>query len=92
MFTRFRGGSKAKDQEAHALRRAYLRYGLRLTQHDLHTIRNEIQEGRSTCVQTQSNRISVHDLVYKDVPVRVVYDKMRKTVVTFLTDKMGVWE
>lgn len=89
MFTRYRNrGNKAKDQEAHAIRRAYLRYGLRLTQNDLAEIRHMIQAGQSTCVELQSNRIAVHELHYRGARIRVVYDKQRKTVVTFLNEDM----
>lgn len=101
--------SKAQSQTGHALRRAYERYGLRLTEAHLRDMVIAIQSGHATHVVSQSNRISVFDVniaispmtklmaealdagqVRTPIPVRVVYDKERKTIVSFLTEGMYV--
>lgn len=45
---------------------------------------NVIQSSRSRVVERQSLRVSVHDVDLDGVTVRVVYDRHRKQVVTFL--------
>lgn len=53
----------------------------------------QIQSGQAKHVVTQTNRISVFDVKYLDLKVRVVYDKNRKTLVTALEpDWTGVLE
>lgn len=92
MWQRFRTGDKKRAEIKHALRRAMERYGLHLTEQDLNLIRKAIQAGASQCVNKQTWRVSVHDLRYMDTDIRVVYDKERKSIVSFLTHEMGVWE
>lgn len=71
---------KTKALRAHARRRALQRYDIELTR----TLRNEIiqkiQRNESVHLETQSNRVSVH-LVNQ---MRVVYDRLRKEIVTVL--------
>jgi hypothetical protein len=43
-----------------------------------------IQEGEAQFVEKQSNRVSIFQLTYKEKSVKVVYDKLRKTIVSFL--------
>ena len=93
--------NKAQDQTAHALRRAYERYGLKLSTHHLANIIRAIQEGRARLVAQQSLRVFVFDVsinvrtafVGWDGPdtttMRVVYDKQRRTIATFLLPGMG---
>ncbi len=76
--------SKKQSQKTHASRRAYERYGLRLSDNDFEDIKRLIQGGSATIVQKQSLRVSVFDLDFKETKVRVVYDKDRKQVVSFL--------
>lgn len=78
--------TKAGAQTAHARTRAYERYGLRLDDADLKAIIADIQQGRAHFVCAQSLRVSVFDVKagLEQVTTRVVYDRQRKTIVTFL--------
>lgn len=76
--------NKQKAQRIHAKRRAYERYGLQLNKASYQDIVKLIQIGQTVCVERQSSRISVHELVYQGAKMRVVYDKTRKTIATFL--------
>lgn len=72
-------------QRRHANRRANERFDLHLTDHDFREIRSLIQHGsRTVLLERQSHRVSVHGIVYKDVPCKVVYDRKRKSIVTFM--------
>lgn len=75
---------KSVCQRIHAKRRAEERYALELNRDDLRNIVQRIQQNQATHVEKQSHRVSVFDLTYNNIDVRVVYDKNRKTIVTFL--------
>jgi hypothetical protein len=76
--------AKAKALRIHTKRRAYARLGIVLTDQDLNGIVRDIQKGRGTCLEKQSNRRSVWEVKVKDRLCRVVYDKYRKTIITLL--------
>lgn len=76
--------NKSQAQRIHAKRRAEERYGLALNRQDLRDVADSIQRGDAVHVQTTSNRTSVHDVKHKGIKVRVVYDRIRHNVVTFL--------
>lgn len=90
--------SKAKEraQRRHAKERAFQRYGVWCTDQDLDFIVAQIQADEAKFVYRQSRRITLWDVEWADQTVRVVYDKTRKTVVTFLPpDTVGTdlnWE
>ena len=75
---------KRDTQVKHARRRFWERYGMRVQESDLNYMKNLIKTGKSTPVETQSLRVSVHDLEFREEMCRVVYDKMREVVVTVL--------
>lgn len=76
--------SKAKSQRKHAKRRALSRYGLALSRHHLDAIVLQIQSGKAKFVERQSNRVTLWEVSYEGHILPVVYDKIRKTCVTFL--------
>jgi len=76
--------TKAYAQGVHAIRRAAERYGLRIGKRTLQRLVADIQQGRGTFIRRQSNRVSLWQLNVEGRPVRVVYDRLRKTIVTFL--------
>lgn len=76
--------SKARAQTRHARVRALQRYGIELGPAGRAEIIRAIQGGRSTVVERQSRRVTVHDVELEGGVVRVVYDRQRKTLVTFL--------
>lgn len=76
--------SKRDAQRRHARRRALERYGLELGAGTRARILEAIHTGRSKLVQRQSHRVVVHDVKLDGRTVRVVYDKSRGELVTFL--------
>lgn len=78
--------ARSKDiaERKHARRRALQRYDLDLRDEDLDLITGMIQTGKATFVEKQSNRVSVFTLKFKEKDVKVVYDRQRQNIVTFL--------
>jgi hypothetical protein len=76
--------SKKESQTKHAVQRADLRYGVRLNENDLREIVKLIETGKSKPLQKQSNRVVVHKVSYKSCDMILVYDKLRKSIATFL--------
>lgn len=60
------------------------RYDLNFTDDVRREFLRVILGGRSVPVCRQSHRVVIHDVTYQDVVYRVVYDKDRKEIVTFL--------
>jgi hypothetical protein len=85
---RRKGRSKGDCQTVHAKRRGLERYQIEATENDLRHIVNLIQKNKATFVSRQSLRVSIWDVGVDfgtgDKTVRVVYDRDRKTIVTFL--------
>lgn len=81
----FRGRpNKKAAQVRHAKRRANERFGMRLDNNSMIEIAKMIQRGEGAFVEKQSQRIAVWDVMWQGNPMRVVYDKLRKTPVTFM--------
>lgn len=80
------GVTKAKAQRIHAKRRALQREAVLLTRADMRLMVQQIQAGKATFVRRQSLRVTLWDVAFRDhpVPMRVVYDKLRKNIVTIL--------
>lgn len=77
--------SKEESERTHALRRLKLRYEVKGNPRVLvDRIEGLIQKNKSTPVKTQSNRISIHLVSCDNQMFKVVYDKARHQVVTFL--------
>lgn len=82
--------SKIQNQIYHARRRAKERYNLELTQ-DLHRLLvRKIQDQRGTYLGRRSKRTSVWEVTHLKQTYKVVYDKIRKVIVTFLPVKKHV--
>jgi hypothetical protein len=75
---------KAEAQRRHARSRAFERYGLEIGADSHSRIVEAIQQGRSRHVETQSLRVVIHDVDLDGLTVRVVYDRQRKQIATFL--------
>jgi hypothetical protein len=67
------------------------RYGLHLTEQVHGAIVAKIHANQTTPVERQSARISVHDVEHHDALYRVVYDRRRKVLVTFLYMSKSEW-
>jgi len=76
--------TKASCQRRHARNRALQRFDLELTRKDLDFLVQQIQDNKAKFVERQSHRVSVFKILYKEKDMKVVYDKQRKTIVTFL--------
>lgn len=79
--------SKARSQRSHARKRALQRFDVQLNRHQLQALVTQIQNGFATLVERQSLRVSVWRITLEDGRrPHVVYDKQRKTIVTFLPE------
>lgn len=80
---RIKRGDKRKAQIRHALRRLRERYAVRLSDHDVITVINMIQNrDNAICIAHQSGRVTVHDVMYKGTRMRLLYDKNRGSIIT----------
>ena len=77
-------GSKKDAQKLHAKHRALERYGITLNKTIFRTWIEQIQTGAAKFLERQSNRVSVFEVSYEDKAIPVVYDRLRKTIVTTL--------
>lgn len=69
--------------EAHALKRAWSRFGL--LESDIAAIVAKIQRGQGTLLQQQSLRVKVYHVVHGgNRNIAAVYDKQRKMLVTLM--------
>lgn len=82
--------SKKKAQQRHSRRRARERFDFSLDKNSLHSVIKQIQSGEAKFVKKQSLRVK-HWLV--KLPsgsyAVAVYDKVRKSIITFLTTEMA---
>jgi hypothetical protein len=76
--------NKIHAERIHAKRRALERYNLGLNREQLNELTQMIQQGKSRFLEKQSLRVSIHELQAFDRTLYVVYDKNRKTIITFL--------
>lgn len=74
-------GNKKKAVKKHFFRRSLERVGVLLDENDL--IR-KIQNHELEFVERQSNRKTVFRLEYNGQKYRIVYDKVRKQIITIL--------
>lgn len=81
--------SKAKCQRRHAKHRAAARYDLFLTDQNLEAIVVQIQTGKAHFVGRQSNRVTHWDVQVEGKLARVVYDKARGQITTFLPPELA---
>jgi hypothetical protein len=76
--------SKQKAQRVHAKRRAKSRYGLDFTKEVRRTFTQKIHNNKAKFLYGQSRRVSIFEIVHDDKTYKVVYDKLRGEIVTFL--------
>lgn len=74
---------KKKRQRHHARRRARQRFDM--DQDDLDYFTSIIQQGKATCIEKQSNRVSVFEFDHQGETISVVYDKKRSQIVTVMS-------
>lgn len=83
---------KRKAQQRHARRRASERLGVRLSKHDIAEICKQITSGKARLIEKQSNRVSVFEVMVAGQQTHAVYDRQRKTIVTFLHPDGDPWK
>lgn len=76
--------TKAEQQIRHCSRRFCERFGIYLDNNTQHKIIQQIQKGKAKFVERQSLRITVFEIEIEGELVKIVYDKIRKTIVTAL--------
>jgi len=77
-------GSKKRAQRIHAKRRAVERYGSELSNSKLNEICKSIQSNKGTFLGRSSHRTTIWEVNYNNIVYKVVYDKNRKSIVSFL--------
>lgn len=77
---------KKRFLRKHAKRRALERYGITLNAHQVYEMERMIRQNKSWLISSQYNSRNrkVHELRYNGRIYRVVYDKIRHRIVTFL--------
>lgn len=75
---------KARQQTIHAVMRAEERYGLIGAQEIIPDLVWKIQHNEAQFEERQSHRVSIWNVEYAEVRYRVVYDRHRGTIASFL--------
>lgn len=76
--------SKKESEMKHLKRRWISRVGEEMNKQLHGKIVEAIQLGNSKVVERQSNRVTIHKITLDKEPLTVVYDRLRKQVVTVL--------
>ena len=79
--------NKTQCQRVHAKQRCFERYGESINRDDLDEIAKMILSKdavRARLVEKQSMRVSIWIVLFRNKEMKVVYDKKRGTVVSFL--------
>ena len=80
--------SKTKGQRIHAKKRASERYGLKINREIIKQCIQMIQNGEAKFLCKSSNTRTLFELTLEGKRVKVVYDKVRKNIATFLPEKI----
>ena len=75
---------RVRRQRVHAKRRANQRYGLELTTAEVESIVRKIQTSAAKPIRKISNQITEFEVTLKEEICRVVYDRRRHSIMTFL--------
>jgi hypothetical protein len=76
--------SKARLQKIHAKRSAFRCHGICLNSKNLKQITHSIRRGKSEFIEKRSNRVTEWKVVFRDITLRLLYDKNRGQVIKFL--------
>ena len=83
--------SKSENQRRHANKRARERVGYSFGPEEQKEVISLIQSGKAEVVYTQSHRITIFRLTYKNIDTAFVYDKNRKNIVTLYPYETCKW-
>ncbi|MDO8640845.1 MAG: hypothetical protein Q7R33_04825 [Nitrosarchaeum sp.] len=84
--------SKLYAQHVHFQRRMIERQGTFLDPQSVIAIIRKIQSGESLHLRTQSNRVTIKGVKHNEKWFVVVYDKLRKSLVTILPETNGYYK
>lgn len=76
--------NKKNAQYIHFKRNLKSRYGLNINRVEKREIVEKIKSGEAELLEKQTLRISVYKVIFKNVPVIIVYDKLRESLCTCL--------
>jgi len=76
--------NKKQAQIQHAKRRCAERLGVVISRKDIKDMVNRIQQGDGEFVRKQSNRVTLWKMDIAGQEATVVYDKLRKTIVSVI--------
>jgi len=79
--------NKKKAQGIHAKRRALQRQGLVVGKETLNETVQQIQKNKGTFLRKHTNRVTEWLVTVHGKCCRVLYDKTRRAIITFLPDK-----
>jgi hypothetical protein len=85
-----RSKNKADTQRKHAMRRFTERFSKELRDCEYDLIIKHIQTNQAKFIEKQSNRLSVFKVRVENINAFAVYDKQRKTIVTFINETMAI--
>lgn len=80
--------NKKTSQKIHAIKRYKERFGTRLSNGVYFKLTALVRSGAATTIIKQSNRVSIRKIEFESKSYFFVYDRKRKTIVTFLTEEM----
>jgi len=82
--------TKLEAERLHAKQRFLERYGINFNRHMRRDFEILIKTKQTHLIKKQSNRTSIHDVIYGGEVYRVVWDKKRQTVITVLPDEKSM--
>ena len=81
---RRRGLPKAVCEMRHSQKRAWERFGMRLSDDDYRELCRAVQGGQARFILAQSRRISLHEVQFGGQRMVAVWDKARSRICSFL--------
>lgn len=80
---------KKTSERIHAKRRALQRYHIDFTKEVRNHIKTQIRNSTGKFLYRQSRRVTVWEVTYENIPLRVVYDTKRSEIVTVLPQEVS---
>lgn len=77
--------TKIFNQRIHAKKRLQQRFGININRHEYQELVKQIKCGRAKFLKRESNRVTLFLVEWQGRYIRVVYDGIRKNIVTALS-------
>lgn len=81
--------NKARAQKKHALHRFYERYRRKLTENEYQWLIGGVNKSRDKVIKRISNRVTVRTATLDNTQIFFLYDNIRRTIITFLTEEQA---